>query len=152
MQILIVIMLILRNKGDMMLASQIIKNKLKSCGGSVDIIQLNGHKTTIYFVTENTFWSNGLYKLIDDGYNFSLFDILESESFRFNHRIIPKGNARKYKLGEEHCNMDTAVGILGYKYYLKQTGDSIYEPMHVISAILEWADIAYNKRGYILFR
>jgi hypothetical protein len=135
-----------------MLASQKIKSKLSACGGFAEIIQLNGNQITIYLVTENTFWSDGLYKIIGDGYCFSMFDILEKESLRFKNRMIPKGNARKYKLGEDHCDMDTAVGILGYKYYLKDAGDSIYEPMHVISAILEWADIAYNKRGYIQFR
>jgi hypothetical protein len=134
-----------------MTASQKIKNKLRSCGGTAEIIQLNGHKTNVYFVNQDTFWSDGLYKLIGQGYDFSLFDLLEKESYRFNYRIIPKGNARKYKLGEGLCTIDTAVGILGYKYYGKQTGESIYEPMHVISAILEWAEIAHNQRGYIQF-
>jgi hypothetical protein len=132
-------------------ASEIIIKKLKSMGGHVDIKQLNGNITDFYFVKEDTFWSSGLYKLIDDGYLFNMFDLLEKESHRFENRCIPKGNARKYKLGEIGCSIDTAVGILGYLYYKKETGDSIYEPMHVIAAVLEWAGIAKNKRGYIQF-
>lgn len=132
-------------------ASTIIKEKLKLFGGSATIEQLMGNKASFFFVTPNTFWSDGLYKLIDEGYSFKMFDILENESFRFPNRAIPKGNARMYKLGEEKCNMDTAIGILGYKYYNKIDGESIYEPMHVIAAVLEWAGLAKNNRGYIVF-
>ena len=28
-------------------------------------------------------------------------------------------------------------------------GDSVYDPVFVLAAVLEWADIAYNGRGYL---
>jgi hypothetical protein len=43
--------------------------------------------------------------------------------------------------------MNTAIGILGYKYFKKKDGDNIIEPIQVISAVLDWADIATNNRG-----
>jgi hypothetical protein len=135
-----------------MKASEIIKTKLKNAGRKVIIPQLNGNKTDFYFVTDNTFWSRGLNTLIGKGYRFEMFDILEEESYRFPKRSIPKGNARKCKLGDDKCDMNTAIGILGYKYYNKRDGDSLFEPMHVISAILDWSGVAKNTRGYIVFK
>jgi hypothetical protein len=134
-----------------MKASEIIKEKLLNCGGEATIRQLNGNLATIYFVTPQTFWSNRLNKQIADGYDFRMFDILESESYRFPNRIMPKGNARNFKLGDFNCDMDTAIGILGYKYYNKNDGESLFEPMHVIAAVLDWAGVAKNERGYIMF-
>ncbi len=136
---------------NIMKASEIIKQKLRKAGNEVSIRQLNGNITNFYFITDNTFWSDGLHKLLGNGYGFEMFDILEKESFRFKNRSIPKGNARIHKLGEPKCDMNTAIGILGYKYYQKRTGESIFEPMHVIAAVLDWADIAKNERGYITF-
>jgi len=135
-----------------MKASKKIKTKLKNAGKKVIIPQLNGNKTDFYFITDNTFWSRGLNKLIGKGYGFEMYDILEKESYRFPNRSIPKGNARKYKLGDVKCDMNTAIGILGYKYFKKKDGDSIFEPMHVIAAVLDWANVAKNTRGYIVFK
>lgn len=134
-----------------MKASERIKAKLIKTGGKTQIKQLQGNVTDFYFVTNHTFWSKGLNSLIGNGYDFEMFDILEKESYRFHNRSIPKGNARNYKLGEEKCDMNTAIGILGYKYYKKKDGDSIFEPMHVIAAVLDWADVAKNNRGFIKF-
>jgi len=134
-----------------MKASMIIKEKLKKSGGSAIVKQLNGNNNRFYFITPNSFWSEGLYKLLGNGYDFEMFDILEKESHRFSNKAIPKGNARINKLGEPKCDINTAIGILGYQYYHKKDGDSIFEPMHVISAVLEWAGLAKNQRGYIVF-
>lgn len=135
-----------------MRASVKIKNKLRKNGGLAFIELLRGNKTDLYFVTENTFWSKGLGNVIGRGYHFRMFDILQDESLRFPNRSVPKGNARNYKLGQKKCDIHTATGILGYKYYNKIDGDSIYDPMHIVSAILDWADIARNTRGYIVFK
>lgn len=135
-----------------MKASQIIINKLRNEPDSIaKVKQLNGNYTNLYFVKPETFWSDNLYKLVHDGYSFELFDILEEQSIRFSNKRIPKGNARKNKLGDPNCDKDTAIGILGYSFFKKQNGESIYEPMHVIAAVLEWANIAKNERGYIKF-
>lgn len=134
-----------------MQASAIIKEKLLNCGNKSRVQQLNGKITNVYFVTPNTFWSDGLNKVKDNGYSFELFDILQKESYRFPNRSIPKGNARSNKLGESNCDMNTACGILGYLFFHKSNGESILEPIHVVSAVLNWAGVATNKRGYIHF-
>ena len=43
------------------------------------------------------------------------------------------------------------VGIFGYKYLKANTGESILDPIHVFSAILEYSGVAKNRRGYIEF-
>ncbi len=137
-----------------MKASEIIINKLNRLpNGRASIKQLNSSITNFYFQSKNkkTFWSDHLHKLINEGYSFDLFDILENESFRFTNRKIPKGNARANKLGDSGCDLNTVVGILGYHYYKKSTGNSIYDPTHVIASVLEWAEVAINTRGYIQF-
>lgn len=130
-----------------------IKQKLmeQSNQSTVDIKQLNGNCISLYFVQENSFWSSGLGSLIGNGYSFEMFDVLERESIRFHDRKMPKGNARKHKLGEDGCDHRTASGILGYHFFHKQKGESVLDPMHVIAAILEWSGIAHNRRGMIEF-
>lgn len=35
------------------------------------------------------------------------------------------------------------------KYAGKREGDSVFDPVFVMAAVLEWAEIAHNERGYI---
>jgi dsRNA-specific ribonuclease len=134
------------------LASTIINQKLQNEPSKKTIVkQLNGGKTNLYFITDHAFWSDNLKPIMKDGYSFELFDILEKESFRFPNRKIPKGNSRANKLGETGCDMNTVVGILGYKFFKKSPGESVLDPTHVIAAILEWAGLVRNMRGYIQF-
>jgi len=133
-------------------ASDIIKDKLNRLPTKEAFIkQLNGSITNLYFVTPDTFWSDNLNKVIGDGYSFELFNILQEESYRFHNNRIPKGNARNNKLGDPGCDINTCVGILGYKFFKKSTEDYVLDPIHVVAAILEWAEIAKNERGYIRF-
>ena len=39
------------------------------------------------------------------------------------------------------------VGYIAKHYAHKQDGDSVYDPVFVLAAVLEWADIAKNERG-----
>ncbi len=41
------------------------------------------------------------------------------------------------------------MGAIGKYYWGKQEGDSVFDPVFVLAAVLEWADIAYNGRGYL---
>jgi len=115
------------------------------------IKKVNGKEMEFYFYKEQTFWSDHLKGSINDGYSFELFDILENESYKFPDRKIPKGNSKLYKLGEKSCNMDTAVGILGYKFFGKSEGSSVPDLIDVISGVLDWSGLAKNTRRYIQF-
>ena len=56
---------------------------------------------------------------------------------------------RNSKLGEPNCEIDTVVGTIGKKYFKKNIGDSVLDPVFVLASVLEWAGIATNRRGYI---
>ena len=136
----------------LMLPSEIIRNKLNELeNNTATIRQLNGGLTNFYLLDKDNFWSDNLNRLIGEGYPLTLFDILEKESIRFIDGKIPKGNARANKLGDKGCDMDTVSGIFGYLVLDRRTGESIHDPVHVFAAILAWAKIAENHRGYIKF-
>lgn len=44
---------------------------------------------------------------------------------------------------------DTVVGTIAIKYSGKSIGESMYNPVFVLAAILDWAGIAHNRRGDI---
>lgn len=132
-------------------ASQIIKCKLYEAGGAATISLLDGKPCRIVFADDgNSFISDKLvdYKL---KYDFSVFDyIIELLKNSPNHKA-PKGNAhgREDKVGFGKCTEDTVVGTIAIRYFGKKAGESTYDPVFVMAAILEWAGIAHNLRGYI---
>ena len=73
-----------------------------------------------------------------------IVDLLVSQGGRAR-----KGNGRNYKLGERNCDKTTVVGAValdrGYTI-----GNSVFDPVFVFAAILEWAGIAHNERGELV--
>ena len=61
-----------------------------------------------------------------------------------------KGNGRNYRLGHPECNENTVVGAIALNYAGKKLGDSVFDPVFVIAAVLEWAGIANNERGELV--
>ena len=47
------------------------------------------------------------------------------------------------------CTEDTIVGCIAKEYAGKKEGMSVFDPVFVLSAILDWAGIAHNERGYL---
>lgn len=41
------------------------------------------------------------------------------------------------------------MGAIAVKYFRKQYGESTYDPVFVLAAVLDWAGIATNQRGYL---
>ncbi len=60
-----------------------------------------------------------------------------------------KGAGRNARLGEPNCTDDTIVGMIGKKYYNKEDGEYTFDPVFILVAIMDWAGIVNNKRGYI---
>ena len=84
-----------------------------------------------------------------------LFDFLfqTNKDFRMEELInrdrARKGNGRNYKLGHPECDENTVVGIVAI-YDGKKLGESVYDPVFVLAAVLEWAGIASNERGELV--
>lgn len=127
------------------LASDVIKSKLKACGGKAYVPTYDG--TMRELVVSNDGHSF-FFERIPAPFDFKIFDIVVDLLSQNNGRA-KKGNSRNSRLGESGCEADTVAGYIGYHYYKKQDGDSFLDPVHMIAAILDWAEIAYNKHGFI---
>ena len=127
-------------------ASDIIKTKLKENNGKAVVTTLEGKTYEIVALADGeTFFCEALpiapysYKVFDD-----IVELLINQGGK-----AQKGNARNYKVGEEKCDENTVVGAIGINYFNKSYGDSTFDPVFIMAAVLEWACIAHNLRGYI---
>lgn len=129
-------------------ASEIIKNKLKECGGRTIVYTARGLPCEICVAADGvSFLSDKL--PIKPPYEFRVFDVIV-ELLLANGGKARKGNGRNYKLGEPNCDDSTVVGYIGKHYSGKAYGDSVFDPVFVFAAVLEWAGIATNGRGELL--
>ena len=131
-------------------ASQIIKRKLYEAGGSAVIPLFNGDLCRVVFAkSQDSFTSDKLnnYKF---EYDFSVFDCVVELLKNSPNYKAPKGlGGGKDKVGYGKCTEDTVVGTIAVKYFGKGIGEYTYDPVFVVAAMLEWAGIAHNLRGYI---
>ena len=129
-------------------ASEIIKTKLKKSGGRVIVYTARGLPCEICVAADGVSFESD--KLpIKPAYQFTVFDTIVELLVKQNGRAR-KGNGRNYKLGEENCDDTTVVGYIAKHYSGKKDGNSVFDPVFVLAAVLEWADIASNERGELV--
>ena len=131
-----------------MKASDLVIQKLREVGGDEWITLLNGDETHVSIAGRDYFVSDKLpYQNVD----FSIFDIVVDFLKKQPHGRGVKGGARdsKSKVGYGKCSEGTIMYEIATKYYGKELGDNSYDPIFVIAAILDWAGIARNTRGYV---
>ena len=129
------------------LASEIIKAKLKAHGGHVTVYTARGLPCEIYAEPDGaTFTSDKL--PIKPAYDYKVFDDIVELLIKQGGRA-KKGNGRNYKLGEPGCEENTVVGTIAI-HRGRTLGESVFDPVCVIAAILEWAGIAINGRGELI--
>lgn len=129
-------------------ASEIIKAKLLACGGRVIVYTARGLPCEIWADADGkSFVSNKL--PIKPNYGYSVFDVIV-ELLLANGGRARKGNGRNYKLGEPECDETTVVGAIAKQYAGKKDGESVFDPVFVFAAVLEWAGIANNERGELV--
>ena len=64
-----------------------------------------------------------------------------------------KGNAQSgAKLGSEKLMLNSVEGYIAHKVHGVQEGETAFGPGFVICAILDWAEICNNERGYLTIR
>lgn len=125
--------------------SQTIIAKLTKCGGITEITLLNGDHARIAFVGSHAFSCDKLrYQEVD----FGIFDIVY-EFLSKNNGHAKKGGCRDSKVGYGHCLEGTVMYEIATQYYGKKRGESCFDPLFVIAAIMKWAGIASNQRGYM---
>lgn len=129
-------------------ASDIIKQKLLDNGGRATVYTLRGLPREIRVDPDGvSFRCDQL--PVNPPYKYEVFDVIVELLISQGGRA-EKGNGRSLKLGEPNCDAATVVGAIGYKYWKKDTGDSIYDPVFILAAVLEWAGIAHNERGKLV--
>jgi len=126
-------------------ASRIIHDKLRANGGKAVVHTLRGLPCEIRAANDGvSFLSDKL--PVAEPYRYEVFDrIVELLLASGGH--ARKGNGRGRKLGEEDCDESTVVGYIGKHYAGKKDGQSVFDPVFVLAAVMEWAGIARNERG-----
>lgn len=129
-------------------ASEIIKAKLKECGGHTIVHTARGLPCDIYANPDGrSFTSNKL--PIKPPFEYEVFDVIVDLLLSHNGHAR-KGNGRNFKLGEPNCDEHTVVGAVAKNYSGKRDGESVFDPVFVLAAVLEWAGIANNERGELV--
>lgn len=128
-------------------ASEIIKAKLKEHGGHATVYTVRGLPCELYAEADGKAFTSD--KLpINPPYEYAVFDVIVDLLLKQGGRAR-KGNGRNYKLGEAGCEENTVVGAIA-KSRGRKVGDSVFDPVFVMAAILEWAGIAENGRGELI--
>ena len=127
-------------------ASDIIKNKLYDNNGIVVINLPKGGNCQISIADSgDAFESN---KLGNQLVNFCVFDIIV-DFLKENGGKAPKGLGRNDRVGYGKCGPGTVMYQIATQYYGKKLGESTFDPLFVLAAVLEWAGIAENGWGYL---
>ena len=131
------------------LASEIIKSKLIQSGGRANVSSISGKAYEIKAANDGkSFLCKQL--PISPPYEFTVFDTIVDLLKRQGGRAKKGcGRGKLNKLGQPGCEDTTVVGAIAKNYSGKKYGDSVYDPVFVLVAVLEWADIAHNYRGFI---
>lgn len=128
-------------------ASEIIKTKLKEAGGRVIVHSISGNACELKAEADGkSFYSDAL--PISPSYTYEVFDVIV-DLLRSQGGKARKGLGRSARLGEPNCEENTVVGAIGKRYSGKKLGDSVFDPVFFLAAVLEWAGIAHNERGYL---
>jgi hypothetical protein len=129
-------------------ASEIVKAKLKEAGGRAIVYTARGLPCEVIANADGQSFTCD--KLpIKPSYCYTVFDVIVDLLLENGGRAR-KGNGRNYKLGHPNCDETTVVGAIAYQYAGKKTGDSVFDPVFALAAILEWAGIATNERGELV--
>ena len=129
-------------------ASDIIKRMLMEQGGRAIVHTVQGLPREIRAASDGvSFLCNEL--PIRPPYEYKVFDIIVDLLVSQGGRA-KKGNGRNYKLGDSNCDETTVVGAIAYNYAGKETGASVFDPVFILAAVLDWAGIASNQRGELV--
>ena len=132
-------------------ASDIVRKKLLANGGTAVCLLQKGAPCTVTLTDNGRAFTSDKLNHHTFKYDLFVFDVIVDLLQNSPQRRAPKGNAhgREDKVGRGHCTADTVVGAIAIQYFGKKTGESCFDPVFVLAAVLEWAGIAKNGRGYL---
>lgn len=132
-------------------ASDIIREKLIKSGGTATIHTLQGKAFNITVTQDGNAFET--VKLPQYNYSFDVFDVIVDLLQENNGKAFKgSGRGKNNKLGQPGCELDTVVGAIAYRYAGKKEGESVFDPVFALAAIMDWAEICYNERGFLILR
>ena len=127
-------------------AGDIVRRKLMENGGRAIVTSISGNR---YGIKADTDGQHILCNELPPIYTYDVFDVIvDLLKTQPNYRA-DKGSARGHRLGEAGCEENTVAGAILKNYFGKSVGESGVDPVFVLAAVLEWAGIAHNCRGYL---
>lgn len=131
--------------------SDIVKQMLYRCGGMVTIPQLEGKPCIIKVLPDGVSFTSDKLNNYAISYEYRVFDIIVDLLKESKNGTAPKGLARgkEDKVGYGKCTEDTVAGAIAIRYAKKNIGESTFDPVFILAAVLDWAGIAHNRRGYL---
>lgn len=130
-----------------MKTSEVIRNMFMQGGGSIVVTTLRG-KIHIVNLNRDGKTISSETGLRTQQIDLAIFDIVV-DFLRNNGGMAPKGNGRNSKVGFCKCTSDTVCYCIATKYYGHKAGESTFDPVFIIAAILDMAGICENSRGYL---
>ena len=129
--------------------SDIIKSKIYENGGIVTVRTYDGRPCKI--IAENDGKSFSSDKLGTAKYTYEAFDVIVNHLKKSPGYKAPKGTARNKedKVGFGKCVEGTVIYNFARDYAGKAIGESTFDPIFVLAAVLEWCGIITNGRGYL---
>ena len=130
------------------LVTRTIKEKLNINEGRALIPQFRGDLCEIrYDISGNGLTTPKI--PIPDQLTWDVFDAAVEIVIKNGGKVV-KGKAQTgARLGSDDLPIDSLEGYIAYKVRGKKIGETAYGPGFVVAAILDWADICNNERGYI---
>lgn len=125
-----------------------IKEKLNACGGRTKISLLQGDLCEIWFDANG----KGLVSPKIPPANQLVWEAFDAavEVVIKNGGKAVKGKARSgAKLGSDDLPFDSVEGYIAHKVHGVKEGETALGPGFVICAVLDWAEICRNERGYL---
>ena len=130
--------------------SKQVQKKFMSVGGSATIQLLNGDVCHILLDKDNTGFVCDKLNNYSLFYHFEVFEAIQELLNQKGGRALKgAGRGKEDTVGYGKCGLDTVVGYMAYKYSGVKLGGSTFDPVFVLAAVLDWANIARNCRGYI---
>ena len=131
-------------------AARAVYKKLRSCGGRTTVTSLRGKTYQVWLARNGVRFRCSALPL-PEGFAFGVFDVIADFLCQAGGRA-PKGSAQHDRLGEGACGRATLAYAIGTGYFGRVDGASVSDPGFALFAILDWAEVVYNRRGYVELR
>lgn len=130
--------------------SDVLRTLYNYNGGEITVTLLNGtkHKVKLSNNAEYLYSITGLGK--SNHLKLEWFDKIVKYIVDNGGRVKKGGSRNKNaKVGCENCAYGTLAYYVATECYGKKEGDSSFDPIFMVAAILDNAGICKNERGYI---